>query len=89
MVKKKMPTYPPECPMCYRLQFSSYCECGWQEGKVVSLGYKIQDIVWFEDVIQLNNRAFQFLLLDLSPGEYMVGFGEKEYHFSVNGTGVF
>ena len=87
--KKKMPTYPPECPMCYRLQFSSYCECGWEEGKVVSLGYKIQDIVWFEDVIQLNNRAFQFLLLDLSPGEYMVGFGEKEYHFSVNGTGVF
>ena len=87
--KKKMPTFLPECPMCHRLQFSSYCECGWQEGKVVSLGYKIQDIVWFEDVIQLNNRAFQFLLLDLSPGEYMVGFGEKEYHFSVKGTGVF
>ena len=64
-------------------------ECGWEEGKVVSLGYKIQDIVWFEDVIQLNNHAhFNFYYLIYRHMVYSE-FGEKEYHFSVNGTGVF
>ena len=67
-------TDPIVCPSCNRLQFSPFCECGWKEGESTFLGYSPQEYEWYTDVKHLNNRNFQFVLHDLSPGEYSVFF---------------